>query len=166
MRYLFFVSLIFILFGSVQESRSQNQYVPVYEGFESFEPLLHKSNDTTYVINFWATWCKPCVKEMPYFQQAQKKFRDNGVKVILVSMDFGRNAQKRVQSFVEKHDINLHVVILNDPKSNEWINKVSEEWSGVIPSTLIYNKQQRNFYEKGFTKDDLFAAIRENLNQP
>ena len=37
--------------------------------FNSFEPHLHLENDTTYIINFWATWCIPCRKEMPAFEQ-------------------------------------------------------------------------------------------------
>ena len=51
------------------------------------------------------------------------------------------------------------MVILDDPKQNEWIPKVDEEWGGGIPATLIYNKEKRQFFEKGFTYEELNEAL-------
>ncbi|WP_285648852.1 TlpA disulfide reductase family protein [Allomuricauda sp. NBRC 101325] len=127
---------------------------PIYD-FDAFEPLLHKDDDNTYVINFWATWCQPCIAEMPHFEQVYAEQKDNNVKVILVNLDMPNMWKSRLEPYVEKKNIQSEVVILDDPKQNVWIPKVSEEWGGAIPATLIYNKDKRSFYERGFTYEEL-----------
>jgi len=154
--------LILIAWGFATED-SKAQEVPVYEGFESFKPLLQRDNDSTYVINFWATWCSPCVKEMPYFQKAHEKYSDDKLHVVLVSLDFGRRAEERVKKFLQDKNLTPRVVILDDPQSNSWINQVDSGWSGAIPATVIYNASERSFYEKQFTKEELFSAIEQKL---
>ena len=70
------------------EASSYLEGVPVYEKFSELESLFQFENDTTYVINFWATWCKPCIEELPYFESLHKKYQDKKVRVVLVSLDF------------------------------------------------------------------------------
>ncbi|SDR04281.1 TlpA family protein disulfide reductase [Flagellimonas zhangzhouensis] len=127
---------------------------PVYD-FNAFEPLLHKDDGITYIVNFWATWCQPCIEEMPHFERVNAEQKENNVKVILVSLDMPNMWKSRLEPYVEKKDIQSEVVILDDPKQNVWIPKVSEEWGGAIPATLIYNKDKRSFYERGFTYEEL-----------
>ncbi|MEO9510790.1 MAG: TlpA disulfide reductase family protein [Flavobacteriaceae bacterium] len=133
---------------------------PVYD-FEGFKPLLNKEDDKTYIINFWATWCKPCIEELPYFEQVNAEQSDNGVEVILVSLDMPSMWKSRLEPFVEKKGLKSTVVILDDPKQNDWIPKVAEEWGGGIPATLIYNKDSRSFYEQGFTYEELNTALNK-----
>jgi thiol-disulfide isomerase/thioredoxin len=134
--------------------------------FSQLQPLLEKRNDTTYVVNFWATWCLPCVKEMPYFQQVHDNFSNRKVKVILVSLDFEKHLHSRLIPFIEKNNLTPEVILLNDPDANSWIEKVSPEWSGALPATLIYNRQFREFYEQSFTYNELEQIINQNiLNQ-
>lgn len=136
---------------------------PVYS-FEDFEPLLHQNDDKTYVVNFWATWCKPCIAEMPYFERIHAEQKDNNVEVLLVSLDMPGMWKSRLEPFVEEKGMKSKVVILDDPKQNEWIPKVSEDWGGGIPATLIYNKDKRTFYEKGFTYEELNEELEKFLN--
>ena len=158
MRYFFFITVTVALIFVFNTANSQD--IKVYDGFESFEPLLHKQSDTTYIINFWATWCAPCVKELPYFQEAYEKYKDTNVKIMLVSLDFGSSAKERVKQFIEARNITADVMILDDPKSNAWINKVNDSWSGALPATVIYNKDSRSFYEQSFKKKELFTEIK------
>ncbi len=116
---------------------------PVYMTYGEFEPHLLHSNDTTYVINFWATWCKPCVEELPFFEKLIPAVANQPVKVLLVSMDFPKDIMKKLIPFVAKRKLESHVVALADLDYNEWIDKVSTEWDGAIPFTLIYNKKGR-----------------------
>ncbi len=117
---------------------------PVYMGFSEFEPELQHSNDTTYVINFWATWCKPCVEELPlFYEKLIPAMADKPVKVLLVSMDFPKDIQKKLIPFVAERKLEKHVVALGDLDYNSWIDKVSTEWDGAIPFTLVYNKNGR-----------------------
>ena len=136
---------------------------PVYD-FDAFEPLLHKEDNTTYIVNFWATWCKPCIEELPYFEKVNAEFKNENVKVVLVSLDMPSMWQSRLEPFVEKKGLQSEVVILDDPKQNTWIPKVSEEWGGGIPATLIYNKGKRSFYERGFTYKELTNELNQFIN--
>lgn len=136
---------------------------PVYD-FKSFEPLLHKEDGKTYIINFWATWCKPCIKELPYFERINEEQKKNNVEVILVSLDMPRMWKSQLEPFVAQKGIQAKVVILNDPKQNDWIPKVSETWGGSIPATLVYNTKKRSFYEQAFTYEELNEIIHTFIN--
>ena len=116
---------------------------PVYMTFNEFEHHIRQENDTTYVVNFWATWCKPCVAELPWFEQLIPAYQSRPVKVLLVSMDFPKQIKSKLIPFVEKRKLEESVVALADMDYNEWIDKVSKEWDGAIPFTLIYNKNKQ-----------------------
>ncbi|HMO41220.1 MAG TPA: TlpA disulfide reductase family protein [Saprospiraceae bacterium] len=124
--------------------------IPVYDEFEHLEPLFHWKNDTTYVINFWATWCKPCVEELPYFEQLHKNLEGEKVKVVLISLDFPRQLETKLLPFVEKNQLRSEVIALVDIQFNNWIDRVSPEWNGAIPVTMVYNAQKRHFYGEQF----------------
>ena len=154
-----FKILICIIFFIVSAQKSQSQNYQVYN-FNQLEPLLNLKNDTTYVINFWATWCKPCIEEMPAFNQLHLNYISQKVAVILVSLDFGNNYQSRIYMFAQKHSLKPQIIILDDPKSNIWIDKVSPEWSGAIPATLIYNRNKRMFFEQSFNYKELEEKLK------
>lgn len=128
--------------------------IPVYD-FEGLEPLLHRDDGATYVVNFWATWCAPCIKELPYFEQVRDDFRNEGVQVILVSLDMPRMWDSKLLPFVRERNLRSQVVVLDDPRQNDWIPKVDASWSGAIPATLIYSGDKRVFYEEAFTYERL-----------
>lgn len=124
--------------------------IPVFDSFEALAPLFEQEDETTYVINFWATWCKPCVEELPYFEELNKKYADKNVKVILVSLDFKKQLSKKLLPFVKEHQLKSEVLVLTDTKQNAWIDQVDEEWSGAIPITIVYNANERQFFEGQF----------------
>ena len=128
--------------------------------FEEFNSkYLQKKNDTTYVINFWATWCKPCVEELPAFEKINEQYSEQKVKVILASLDFPDRIEKQVIPFIKKYNLQSEVVLLDDPDANSWIPMVSQEWSGAIPATVIYNQEDRKFFEGSFTYDELKTEL-------
>ncbi len=129
--------------------------IPVYSKFTDFEHWLHFKNDTTYVINFWATWCKPCVEELPYFEQLHTQFKDQKVKVVLVSLDFKKDFEKKLVPFIASRKLQPVVVALQDSRYNDWIDQVSTAWGGAIPVTLVYQGEKKAF------KDDQFANYEE-----
>jgi len=159
-----YVYYILLLIFSVLTTSVSAQQVPVYD-FEQLEPVLNKRNDTTYVINFWATWCKPCVKEMPDLMKANQKFKDQKFKMILVSMDFDTYLHTKVIPFINEQNIETDVILLNDSKQHEWIEKVNSAWSGAIPITILFNKDFYFFREGEITFEELNELITKNLIQ-
>lgn len=129
--------------------------------YKALEYFLKKDNDTTYVVNFWATWCVPCVEELPSFEKLNAGYKDKKVKVILVSLDMSKQIESRLLPFIQKKKLQSKVVVLNDPDANAWIEKVDKSWSGAIPATIIYKKQERKFYERSFTYEELEKEVNQ-----
>lgn len=138
------------------------QQVPVIK-IDQIQNMLSKNNDTLYVLNFWATWCAPCVEELPHFEQINKEFSAKKVKVILVSMDFKGKLESKLIPFVSKNKIKSTVVLLDEPDYNAWIDKIDPAWSGAIPATILSkpSKGIKEFYEKQFDYPTLKSLIEK-----
>jgi len=145
---------------SVAAVHAQN--VPVI-GLDQLESRLNAGGDTTYVVNFWATWCGPCVKELPYFEALHKAREAQKVKVLLITLDFTEQLETKVIPFLESHAIKSEVQLLDESNPNKWIPRVSEGWSGAIPATLFVNanKKTRHFHEGSFKDGELEAELAE-----
>jgi thiol-disulfide isomerase/thioredoxin len=131
---------------------------------EGLLAITGNRNDTTYVVNFWATWCSPCIKEIDYFEELHRLNRDDKLKVVLVSLDFPDQAEKRVIPFLKEKHISASVVLMTDLNYNDWIEQVDPSWSGAIPATLIFNRDQRIFLEKELSREDLFRNVKQIKN--
>ena len=131
---------------------------------EGIVQLSRLSNDTTYVINFWATWCSPCVKEIGYFETLHRKYAGDKVQVVLVSLDFPNQVNRRVIPFLEEKKITAPVRLVTELDYNSWIDQVDPAWSGALPATLILHKDKRIFMEKELTENELFEHVKQILN--
>ncbi|MCU0338789.1 MAG: TlpA family protein disulfide reductase [Spirosomaceae bacterium] len=127
--------------------------------------ILRQSSDTTYILNFWATWCKPCVAELPHFEQIGQEFANKKVKIVLISTDFAKEINSRVVPFVQKQKLKNTVWLLNEPDANAWIDKISPKWSGAIPATLIFNNKRRkkSFFEQTLDSPRLRQELTDFL---
>lgn len=158
------VPVIIVFFVVSFSVYPQQKTVVKVKNFEQLKPLLHQQNDTLYIVNFWATWCAPCIKEVPYFEQIGQKYKNKKVKVLMVNMDFPNQLESRVIPFIEKQNMKNEVILLDDPRQNKWIPQVDEKWTGALPATLIYTKNRREFHQKEFTFDELEETIKLLLN--
>jgi len=157
--------LLLLFFASASTGLwAQKPSVPVID-FERFRPLLHQQNDTTYVINFWATWCVPCVKELPDFEKLNAKYKDRKFKMLLVSLDFRSTMQSRLMPFIEKNQLEAEVTLLHAPDANAWIDLVDPSWSGAIPATVIYQGDKRTFREGSYRFEELETIVKPLINQ-
>ena len=152
---------ILLLFSCNNPSKETIEVVD----FDGLYSKIDLSVDKTYVINFWATWCAPCVKELPYFEQVNKEFKDKNTEVILVSLDFPSQIESKLKPYLKKNKIKSRVILLDDAKMNTWVPKVSEQWDGGIPATLIVNSSNYNFYPKPFKKEELYTEINKAINK-
>jgi len=133
--------------------------------YEQLKPLLHQDNDTTYVVNFWATWCSPCMEELPYFLALDSVYRNYPMKLVLVSLDFKKDYIRKLQPLVRSKKLEDNVVVLEDNNANFWINDIDPTWGGAIPATIVYRGNQRTFYEKSFHRlDELKEIVKPYLN--
>lgn len=135
--------------------------IEVYDYENLKKSFLEEEDDTIRIINFWATWCKPCIEEMPYFEYITQNYPE--VDVTMVSLDFPKHIETKLVNYLVKNNIRSKVVLLDDEDANFWINDVDKNWSGAIPATIIYTKNKRNFFEKSFTKEELINIV-ESFN--
>ena len=121
---------------------------------------LHPDSDTLYIVNFWATWCKPCIKELPFFENAGTKFANKPVKILLVSLDMLSDIHK-VDQFVQSNDLRNEVFLLQAGNPDHWINAIDHSWSGAIPATAFYKAGKKiRFHEGDFNQQELFTLIQ------
>jgi thiol-disulfide isomerase/thioredoxin len=147
---------LFLVFGFI----SANAQVKLLS-YDELQRRLESGKDTTYVVNFWATWCGPCVEELPHFEKLQKENINKPVKVILMSMDFKSKLKSDVIPFVKKHQLKTEVYVVNASDQQSFIEAVEKKWSGALPATLFLNTQKnvRTFYEKTFTYEELAKSL-------
>lgn len=153
-----FLILIPVLLIFTEASFAQESPVKVI-GLQEFSRVSNPSDDTTYVFNFWATWCIPCVKELPDFLKLEEYYRNQKFKLILISLDFKKDLNSRLIPFLKERNIGSTVMLFSEPDPNSWIPKIHEAWSGAIPATLIVQKNKRVFRESSLTFDELIAII-------
>ncbi|KIA92027.1 redoxin [Pedobacter kyungheensis] len=122
---------------------------------DELDKRMAAGKDTTYVVNFWATWCAPCVAELPNFEKLRVANLKKPVKVILISVDFKSKLQKEVIPFVVKNQIKAEVFLLNETDQQKYIERVDPKWTGAIPATLFVKQKIRRFYEQEFTEKQL-----------
>ena len=153
-----------IPFSHESNTVSDSLAIPVLN-YEELRPLLHLDNDTTYVVNFWATWCVPCVKELPYFMQLDSIYRKDAFRLVLVSLDFKKDYLRKLQPFVLEKGLERNVLVLEDNRSNFWIDDIDKTWSGSIPATLVFKGKERAFFERTFQHvDELSDIVKPFLN--
>ncbi len=139
--------------------------LPPVVDYEGLRPLLEKPNsDTIYVVNFWATWCRPCLEEMPYLEQLHgTTVIGYPVHVTLVNLDFANQWESRLIPFLAKAQLKPKVIILHDLDTNRWIDLVDARWSGAIPATIIYRGTQRQFLGEAIEDFETLMQLIDNL---
>ncbi|PRY89691.1 TlpA family protein disulfide reductase [Mongoliibacter ruber] len=157
MKVLILPLLVFLSTFLLRADRSEDNFKII--SFPEFEELTQQNSEKIRVFNFWATWCAPCVKEMPYFQNVQAE--DQSLELIFISMDDGRKPD-RVTTFMEKRNVTAPVYLLNDVDYNKWIDKVDPSWSGAIPATLFIKPDgSRTFHEGEVSEEELKSMIQQ-----
>lgn len=143
-------------------AEAEGQAKPRLVKLAELKSVIESPGEEIRVINFWATWCGPCIKEMPLFEKLNAERKD--VKVTLVSMDMDLDPKpEQVNRFVAKKKLMSSVLILDESNPNEWIEKIDKDWNGAIPATIVVNSKtgKRIFVEKELHEGDLEKLIAQ-----
>ncbi len=156
--------LLFVMFAAT--ALPAQPRIPVLS-FDELDKLMNQPNDTLYVFNFWATWCAPCIKELPHFDSLGRRYAGQKLKVVLVSLDFEDELETKLRPFAQKRKLRSTVVLLNPGRGGEWIDRVSPAWSGAIPATVFVrgSSATRDFYEKQFEFAELNTIVQQILGE-
>ncbi len=151
------VILVALIFITISDYSQNVRIIKITD----LEKRIKNNSDTTYIVNFWATWCAPCVKELPDFDSINSTYIHSRVKVILVSLDFREDLKTKLLPFIATKKIKSEVVLLDEINANYFIPKVSDKWTGAIPATLVVNnkKKYNRFFEKKLNYQLLKAEI-------
>jgi thiol-disulfide isomerase/thioredoxin len=117
--------------------------------FKQFQKKLKKEKAEIIILNFWATWCKPCVEELPDFERIYAEYKDKNVKVMLVSLDFASDLETNVKPFWKSKGFEMQTYLLNESDPNKWINQIEPKWSGAMPATFVYYKRKQIGFVEG-----------------
>ena len=129
---------------------------------DGLQKLIQNEKDQVQVINFWATWCAPCIKELPLLEKLNADRKDVRVRLVSMDMDLDPDPEK-VRKFVSRKKILSQVLILDERNPNLWIDKVDKNWSGALPATLVVNSKtgKRKFLERELHEGELESLIAE-----
>ena len=128
---------------------------------DDIEQIIQKS-DHPVIISFWATWCQPCIHEIPYFQETIKKYEEEKVEFVLVSLDFKESYPAALESFIRKRNFQANFYWLNETNADQFCPKIDPKWNGSIPATLFINNKTnyRKFYDRQLTPLQVEAEIK------
>ena len=155
-----FICLGFWLFCSLEVLAQKLEVLDL----KAYHDLVLKPSDTLYVVNFWATWCSPCVKELPDFLEAKKELGNEKLSFVFISLNSLKELEKTEQFALSK-GLPFPSYLLQAGNPNVWIDAIEKEWSGSIPFTLIYKHGKRLFYKEGeLGKSELMTTINYHLN--
>lgn len=120
---------------------------------------LMQHPDSAVVINLWATWCGPCIKEMPHFIKQAQQYP--GVKFIFLSLDMKDAYPAQISKFARKRKIRSAVVWLDEPNANKYADKIDPRWEGSIPATIFINSKKgyRKFVEGVMSEKELIKEL-------
>ena len=151
--------LISILFIFFLQANAFSQKISLLT-LDQLDQRVNSGKDTVYVINFWATWCGPCVAELGNFEKFNENYKAEKLKVLLINVDFKSKLNNTILPFLKHRKLKSEVFLLDEPDQQVFIDRVSKSWSGSIPATLFIKKGQRSFFEKEFTYTELVNTYK------
>ncbi len=150
--------VFFLVLIAVINKNIYSQNIQILK-FDALKQCIYNNSDTVYVVNFFASWCKPCLLEIPEFVTFDKGIKNSKIKLLYVSLDI-KNDQEKLLKIVQQYSLQ-NVYLLDESNANNWINKIDKHWSGAIPATLIVKKgKYKKFIADAISSQTLFKLIK------
>lgn len=151
----FLKTSVLILLLSFLPSTAMSQDIQK-AGVHDFKNIIETNKGKVLIINFWATWCSPCVKEFPGLMNVRREFSPDDLTIVGISMDYGA---RPVENFVKVNKVNFPI-LLDDESIGSMLDIKS------IPRTMIYNRAGEKILDHlGFISEENFRHIVERLLQ-
>lgn len=159
------IEYIFFLMALFLSLTAATQQVPRWK-LANLQSAIRDSKEPT-IINFWATFCKPCIAELPHFQALAAKYKAQGVKMVMVSLDLKEAYPSKIVSFKQKLNLTSPIVFLDESNADLFCPVVDSSWSGSIPASLFINNATgyRKFFEEELSKEKVEIEIKNMLRQ-
>ena len=157
---------LFIALALLAAQNLSAQEIPKWK-IAQLEQLISQSSKPA-IINFWATFCVPCIQELPYFQKGALQYQKDSVQLILVSLDLEDAYPAKLKGFAKKLKITAPIVFLDETNADAFCPVVDKTWSGAIPATLFINNKTgyRKFIEDQLSEDQLNLEIKALIDVP
>ena len=135
------------MFISSCQSRDdhRNNQINILSNFSELQSIIDAEKERIIVLNFWATSCPPCIKEMPHFNHLFESYKQDELRILLVSLDEIKYLEPKVVPFVAKHKLKPEVFLLKDQNYSAWTDKIDSSWYGALPATIIIKGDERKF---------------------
>jgi len=154
-----FFAIVSLLFG-VAINAQDVKSVKITE----LEKTITESK-TPLIVNFWATFCVPCLEEIPYFQEIAKEYKSKDVSLVFVSLDMKKAYPVEVNDMAKRLKLTYPVVWLNETNADYFCPKIDTSWTGGMPSSLFVNNATgyHKFFEEPLSKERLEKEIQEMI---
>ncbi len=130
--------------------------------------LISQQRGKVVLLNFWATWCPPCIEEFPDLVAVEKGYRDRGLVVISVSADFPEKKESKLRPFLEKHNPQFPVYIMRTTDPNDFVRKIDPEWTGTLPSTFFFDREGKRSIKRysKMSREEIERILEALLDEP
>jgi len=158
--------IVVLLYALLAFSSSNAQDIKKWKITDVLE-LLNAGKEEVLVLNCWATFCKPCVAEIPHFIRTIKKFENRSVNLYLLSLDLPSQYPDKIRQFIKSKQFTpAQHAWLEETDADYFCPKIDSSWSGSIPATLILNRKTgyRAFFEEEMTSAKLEIEIEKALS--
>ena len=128
---------------------------------EEFRQLIAHYRGQAILVNFWATWCAPCVKEIPEIVKLREKYKERGLRVIAVSMDEPEELETGVRPFVTRRFPNFISYLCRESDHDKFASVVDPAWNEIMPTNFLIDREGKlkATLAGGKTYEEFEAAI-------
>lgn len=130
-------ALLLAAAAATPAARAEGRLQPVTAG--EFSAVLTETRGKVVVLNLWATWCTPCLKEIPDLMQLEQELAARGVKLVAVSMDDPAELG-RVEAFRREHFPDFASYLRNEPEMDTLVSVVDPAWNELLPTTYLIGR--------------------------
>lgn len=156
------IQFIFLVLAMMWSSFATGQSVKLLS-LDQLDQRIVQGGDTVYIVNFWASWCAPCLKELPYFEELRQTLKNDNVKILLVSLDFKSKLGSAVVPIIGRLKLKNDAYLLDEENQQQYIERIDKDWSGALPATLFVNvnRNKRVFKAQPLTYFELVNTYQQ-----